>query len=206
MTQLPQPHIVIFDLGNVLLQWDPRLLYSKLFPDKAKMEHFLTVVCPPEWNLEQDRGRSFAEAVAEATGRHPSHRSDITAWLDRFDEMIPGPIEGTVRILEQLKAQGVTCYALSNWSAETFAKTRPRFKFFDLFDGLVISGEEKVIKPDSEIYQIICKRYGFKPADAVFIDDSSANIEAAKKLGFHTIHFQDPARTQKELNSLGFRL
>lgn len=206
MTQLPQPHIVIFDLGNVLLQWDPRLLYSKLFPDKAKMEYFLTVVCPPEWNLEQDRGRSFAEAVAEATGRHPSQRSDITAWLDRFDEMIPGPIEGTVRILEQLKAQGVTCYALSNWSAETFAKTRPRFKFFDLFDGLVISGEEKVIKPDPKIYQIICKRYGFNPADAVFIDDSLPNIQAATKLGFHTIHFHDPARTREELNSLGFRI
>lgn len=206
MPQPPRPRLVVFDLGNVLIQWDPRLLYSKIFPDKAKMEHFLTVVCPPEWNLEQDRGRSFAEAVAEAAGRHPHHRSDIAAWLDRFDEMIPGPIEGTVRILEQLKSQGITCYALSNWSAETFAKTRPRFKLFDLFDGLVISGEEKLIKPDPEIYRLICKRYGFNPADAVFIDDSLANIQAAAKLGFHTIHFQDPIRTQEELNGLGFRI
>ncbi len=206
MTQLPQPRIVIFDLGNVLIRWDPRLLYRKIFPDETEMEHFLTVVCPPEWNLEQDRGRSFVDAVAEAAGRHPHHRLNIAAWLDRFDEMIPGSIEGTVQILEKLKTRGVACYALSNWSAETFAKTRPRFKLFDLFDGLVISGEEKVIKPDPRIYHITCERYGFKPADAVFIDDTLVNIQAAKKLGFYTIHFQNPEHTREELNGLGFTI
>src|SRR4051812_2156262 len=138
--------IVVFDLGGVLLQWDPRHLYRKLFADEAAMETFLAQVCTVEWNERQDAGRTFREAVAELMPQHEDKRELIEAFGARFGEMIPGALEGTVEILRELKARGTPLYALTNWSAETYPPQRLRFAFLDLFDGVVVSGEEGVIK------------------------------------------------------------
>jgi 2-haloacid dehalogenase len=194
--------IVIFDLGGVLLDWNPRHLYRKLIPDEAECEHFLAEVCHPEWNVSQDAGRSFAEAEAEAIARHPDKAELIRAWLRRFDEMIPTAIPGTVDILEQLHARGVPLYALTNFSGETFRPTRKRFAFFERFRGIVVSGDEKMLKPEARIYQLLCQRYGVDPQQAVFIDDSFKNVEGARAVGIHGIHFQGPGPLAEELKHL----
>lgn len=203
---MPSPacrSIVIFDLGGVLLDWNPRYLYRKLIADEAACEHFLTEVCHPEWNVSQDAGRSFAEAVAEAIGRHPDKADLIRAWLHRFDEMIPHAIQGTVDILERLHARGTPLYALTNFSAETFRPTRKRFAFFERFRGIVVSGDEKMLKPEARIYQLLCERYGVDPKEAVFIDDSQKNAEGAGAVGIHGIHFQGSERLANDLAALG---
>lgn len=203
MTAAPARTTVIFDFGGVLLDWNPRNLYRKLIADEAACEHFLTEVCPPEWNVAQDAGRSFAEAEAEAIARHPDKAELIRAWLPRFDEMIPDVIGGTVDILERLHARGVPLYGLTNFSGETFVPTRRRFDFFDrVFRGIVVSGDEKVIKPDPRIYRLLLDRYDVDPHRTVFIDDSLKNVEAANALGIHGIHFKTPEALAQELNAL----
>jgi 2-haloacid dehalogenase len=203
MTAAPVRTTVIFDFGGVLLDWNPRNLYRKLIADEAACEHFLTEVCHPEWNVAQDAGRSFAEAEAEAIARHPDKADLIRAWLPRFDEMIPDAIGGTVDILERLHARGVPLYGLTNFSGETFAPTRRRFEFFDrVFRGIVVSGDEKMIKPDPRIYRLLLDRYGVDPHRTVFIDDSAKNVEAANALGIHGIHFKTPEALAQELNAL----
>jgi len=203
MTAAPARTTVIFDFGGVLLDWNPRNLYRKLIADEAAREHFLTEVCHPEWNVAQDAGRSFAEAEAEAIARHPDKADLIRAWLPRFDEMIPDAIGGTVDILERLHARGVPLYGLTNFSGETFEPTRRRFEFFDrVFRGIVVSGDEKMIKPDPRIYRLLLDRYGVDPHRTVFIDDSAKNVEAANALGIHGIHFKTPEALAQELNAL----
>ena len=201
---MPEPALtVIFDLGGVLLEWDPRYLYRRLFEgDDAAVEHFLTHVCPPEWNRAQDAGRPFAEAEAEAAARHPEMLAFIQAWARNFDEMIPQAIEGTVTILEELRGRGVPLYALTNWSAETFAGQPARFPFLGWFDGIVVSGREKLIKPDPRIFHRLLDRYGIDPARAVFIDDSQANAAAASALGLRGIHFTGADALRRELAAL----
>lgn len=194
---------VIFDLGGVLLDWNPRHLYRKLIADEAACEHFLTEVCHPEWNVRQDAGRSFAEAEAEAIARHPDKADLIRAWLRRFDEMIPAAIQGTVDILERLHARGVPLYALTNFSGETFRPTRTRFPFFERFRGIVVSGDEKMLKPEERIYRLLCGRYGVDPKEAVFIDDSLKNAEGAAAVGIHGIHFRGPDALQRDLAEIG---
>jgi 2-haloacid dehalogenase len=195
---------VIFDLGGVLIDWDPRYLYRRLFEDDiAAMEDFLANVCTGEWNREQDAGRSFAEAEAEAAARHPDKIELIRAWASRFDEMIPGAIDGTVAILEELKQRAVPLYALTNWSAETFAGQPARFGFLDWFDGIVVSGRERLLKPDPRIFQLLLRRYGIEPVGAVFIDDALANVDGARALGIHGIHFTGPDDLRRELVALG---
>lgn len=203
MTDAIRRSIVIFDLGGVLLEWNPRHLYRKLILDEAEREHFLTEVCHPDWNVRQDAGRSFAEAEAEAIARHPDKAELIRAWLPRFDEMIPHAIQGTVDILERLHARGVPLYALTNFSGETFRPTRKRFSFFDRFRGIVVSGDEKMLKPEARIYRLLCERYAVDPRQAVFIDDSPKNAEGAGAVGIHGIHFQGPERLERDLVSLG---
>ena len=199
-----QCEIAVFDLGGVLIDWDPRHLYRRLFDgDEAAMEDFLATVCTPEWNRCQDAGRSFAEAEAEAIARYPDKRELITAWLRHFDEMVPGAIEGTVAVLARLRARGVPLYALSNWSAETFALSRSRFPFLDWFRGVVVSGQERVLKPDPRIFALLLERYGIDPGRAVFIDDSPANTAAAEAIGMHAIRFVSPAQLTQELQALG---
>jgi 2-haloacid dehalogenase len=200
----PTRDIVIFDLGGVLIDWDPRHLYRRYFgADTDGMEAFLADVCTPEWNERQDAGRSFAEAEAEAIGGHPDKHELITAWARHFDEMIPGPIEGNVDILAELRERGVPLYALSNWSAETFPAQRERFAFLSWFGGIVLSGEEMMIKPDPRIYRRLLERHGVDAARAVYIDDVAANAVAASSLGIHGVHFVSPQQLRDELVTLG---
>ena len=200
----PRRRIVVFDIGGVLLRWDPRHLYRKLFPgDERAMEEFLANVCTVEWNERQDAGRTFAEAHAELLPHHADKAHLIEAFGRRFDEMIAGPVEGTVDILAELRSVGVPRYALTNWSAETFPPARRRFDFLSWFDGIVVSGEEGVIKPDPRIFRILLERYRIAPDDAVFIDDNPGNAAAAAALGIHGIHFRSPELLRRELEALG---
>jgi len=200
----PSRRVVVFDLGGVLIQWNPRHLYRKLFGgDEAAMETFLATVCTVEWNQRQDAGRSFADAVAELAPHHPDKVELIEAFGRRFGEMIPGAIEGTVDILADLKRAGVPRYALTNWSAETFPPQRNRFEFLSWFEGIVVSGQEGVIKPDPQIYRILLERYRIAPEEAVYIDDNPGNAAAATALGIHGIHFRSPELLRRELESLG---
>jgi 2-haloacid dehalogenase len=190
---------VVFDLGGVLIEWDPRHLYRKLLADEAAVEEFLATVCTPEWNAELDRGRPFAEGVAELVERHPEHAAAIAAYHERWPEMVAGDLPGTVEVLAELRAAGVPLYALTNWSAETFAITRGRFEFLEWFDGLLVSGEERVTKPDPAIFQLLLDRFGLDPTATVFVDDSEANVAAARRLGFDAIRFTGHEELRREL-------
>ncbi len=196
--------VAIFDLGGVLIEWNPRYLYRKLFGgDEAAMEHFLVNICTPEWNERQDAGRTFAEATAELMPRHADKRELIEAFAARFGEMIPGAIEGSVAVLAELKRRGVPIYAITNWSAETFTPQRSRFPFLDWFGDIVVSGEVGVIKPDARIFRILLERNGVAADQAVFIDDVAANADAAGALGIHGIHFRSPEQLRRELGACG---
>jgi 2-haloacid dehalogenase len=200
----PRRRVVVFDLGGVLLQWNPRFLYRKLFDgDEAAMEHFLATVCSQEWNERQDAGRSFADAVAELLPLHADQARLIEAFGKRFGEMVPGAIDGTVDIVADLKRRNVPLYALSNWSAETFPPLRARFAFLEWFDGIVVSGEEGVMKPDPRIFRILLERYRITPEETVLIDDDPRNPVVAASLGMHGIHFQSPELLRSELRALG---
>jgi 2-haloacid dehalogenase len=191
---------VVFDIGGVLLDWNPRHLYRGLFDgDDEAMEHFLTTVCTPEWNAHHDRGRPLAEGVALLSAEHPEQAELIEAFALRWPETVAGPIDGSVQVLAELVENGTPVYALSNWSAETFALARPRFEFLEWFDGMVISGHEGVIKPEPRIFEILCERWGLQPATTVFVDDTEANVDAARELGFQAIRFHDPPRLRAAL-------
>ena len=201
---MPQRDIVIFDLGGVLLDWNPRHLYRKLFPgDDAAMEHFLATVCTNLWNRGQDAGRPVAEACALLKADHPDKAALIDAYYERFDEMIAGPIEGTVAILTELRQRGTPLYFLSNYSAETWRLAPGRFGFLAWFHGGIVSGQHGVIKPDPAIYRLLLDRCGIDPQRAIFIDDVAANAEAARSFGIHPIHFTGPDALRAELRALG---
>lgn len=200
----PRVTTVVFDFGGVLVDWNPRYLYRKLFDgDEAGMERFLATVCSPDWNEHQDAGRSVAEAVAEALAKHPQHETLIRAYYERFDEMMAGAIDGTVAILEQLHASGVPLYGLTNWSAETFPHALRRFSFFQRFRGIVVSGRIKLKKPDPRIFAHLVATHALIPAETVFIDDSPKNVDAAKAAGLQALHFTQPERLAADLRSLG---
>jgi len=201
---LPQRDTVIFDLGGVLLDWNPRHLYRKLFPgDEAAMEHFLGTVCTHEWNRGQDAGRPCAEATQLLRAQHPDKAQLIDAYYARFDEMIAGPIEGSVAILAELRERGTSLYFLSNYSAETFRLAPPRFEFLSWFTGGIVSGEHGVIKPDPAIYSLLIEHFAIDPKRAIFIDDVAVNAEAARPFGIHPIHFRGPDALGAELVELG---
>ena len=197
------PDTVVFDLGGVLIDWDPRHLYRGLFDDDAAMEAFLAEVTTPEWNAAQDAGRPWAEAVAMLVERHPEQRELIEAFHHRWPETLGGAIEGTVAVLAQLRAAGVRLLALSNWSAETFPVARERFPFLGWFEGIVISGEVGAIKPDPRIFEHLVARYGLEPGSTVFIDDNAGNVDAATRLGFLALRFADPGALREDLRRLG---
>lgn len=200
----PGRNVAIFDLGGVLLDWNPRFLYRKLFGgDEAAMEHFLATVCTKEWNERQDAGRSFAEAIQELLPHHADKIELIEAFGTRFGEMIRGPIDGAVDVLAELKDREMPLFVLSNWSAETFPSQRERFEFLSWFDGIVISGLEGVMKPDPRIFRILLDRYGVAAESAVFIDDVARNAAAASAVGIHGIHFRSPEQLRRELVTLG---
>ena len=192
---------VVFDLGAVLIEWDPRHLYRKVFKDEAQMEWFLANVCHSEWNLEQDRGRSFDDAVVEATMRHPKHATEIAMYRDRWMEMVPGAIMGSVDILEALHKNGAPLYAITNWNSDTFRATRNRFPFLNLFRNIVVSGDEKLIKPNHKIFDLFCKRNNLDPVACLFIDDSLKNIRGAQMIGMNIHHFTSPEGLAADLKS-----
>jgi 2-haloacid dehalogenase len=195
---------VVFDLGGVLIDWNPRHLYRKIFgDDETAMEGFLAEVCSPEWNAQQDAGRSFAEAVAEREALYPQHAELIAAYFERWPEMLGGPIEESVSVLASLKQAQVPVFALTNWSRETFPFALERFDFLRWFDGIVVSGEEGLAKPDPQIYRVLTERYAVVPEQAVFIDDSAANVDAAHAMGMVGIHFQNDGQLHGQLHELG---
>lgn len=192
---------VIFDLGGVLLQWSPLTLYRKHFPHltETDIRAFLEEVNFPAWNLEQDRGRPFEAGVAELSARFPHRAALIRAYHEHWLDCIPGPIEGTVEILRELHQNGWKCAALTNFSPEKLALVRPRFAFFDWFDTMIVSGEVGLVKPDPAIYRLTLERLGCQAGECVFIDDSLPNVETARRLGFHAIHFQSPQQLRADL-------
>jgi len=195
---------VIFDLGGVLIDWNPRYLYRKIFKSEDEIEWFLKSVCTSEWNDALDAGRPFADGIKELTQRHPEYTAPIRAWLDRWPEMISGPVSGTVDILREIKtSRRFRLYALTNWSHETFPWALKQFDFLSWFEGVVASGIERMRKPHPEFFQVLFDRYSIDPARAVFIDDNIANIEAAKKLNLNTIAFQSPDQLRTSLKTWG---
>ncbi|MDH3714451.1 MAG: HAD family phosphatase [Gammaproteobacteria bacterium] len=195
---------ILFDLGNVLIEWDPRHLYRKLFDgDETSMEHFLATVCTAEWNRQMDAGKPFAEAVAELQQVHPDQSALIAAWHLRWDETLGGAIEGSVQILAELRKRGHRLYALTNWSAETFPVARRRFDFLSWFEAIVVSGEVGMSKPDPDIFELALERFRLTPARTLFIDDSEVNVATAQRLGVHAVHFQNAHQLQAVLSGVG---
>jgi len=194
---------IVFDLGGVLIDWDPRHLYRQLFSDPQEMEVFLRDVVSPDWNAEQDSGRTWAEATAELLARHPDHEEMIRAYSERWADMLAGPITGTVDVLQEVRDAGFRLLALTNWSAETFPRARGMFPFLDWFEGIVVSGDERIKKPDPEIWRRLMGRYGVEPSSSVYIDDVPHNITVAEELGFHAIHFEGAERLRERLVGLG---
>lgn len=194
---------VIFDLGGVLIDWNPRHLYRKIFNTEEEVTWFLENVCTGEWNDQQDAGRSFDEATEELVQKFPDHEEAIRAWYGRWQETISGPIHGTVEVLKTIKGSGkYKLYALTNWSAETFPWALDNFEFLHWFDGIVVSGVEKTRKPFPDFYQILFDRYNINPAQAVFIDDNVKNVIGSKEVGLPVIHFQTPGQLKEELIKL----
>jgi 2-haloacid dehalogenase len=196
--------IAVFDLGGVLIDWNPRYLYRKLFDgDTHAMEEFLATVCTESWNEQQDAGRPFADACSSLKQVHPHKAPLIDAWVRRYDEMLAGPIFGTVDILTKLNSQRVPLYALSNWSAETFPAALKRFEFLKCFRGVMLSGEVKLLKPDPRIFKLFLETFAIEPALTVYIDDRKPNVEAATAVGMRGIVFTDAAALRAELTGLG---
>ena len=190
---------IIFDIGMVLIKWDPRNLYRKMFTDEAEMEWFLANICTSAWNLEQDRGRSFSDAVKLLTPQHSEYASEIAAYDTRWSEMIPGVIEGSVDILEELHKKGAPLYAITNWNQDKFRETKLNYPFLNLFRDIVVSGDEKLIKPDAAIFELCLKRNNLMAEDCLFIDDSLKNIEGAEAVGMHAHHFTTPEKLRADL-------
>lgn len=197
---------VVFDLGNVLVEWDRRFLYEKLIGDPGELDRFLDDVLTLDVNADLDRGVPLAEVTAALAERFPQHRDLIDAFRDRWAETLGVIIDGTVRILEELATQDLTLLALSNWGRDTFTAAEPHLPFLTYFDGMVISGREGVVKPDPAIFELLCARHEVAPDSAVFIDDSAANIATADELGFRTVHFRDPEQCRRALIAHGLDL
>jgi 2-haloacid dehalogenase len=199
-----QVEALVFDLGGVLIDWDPRHLYRKLFDgDEAAMDQFLREIATQDWNGEQDAGRSWQDAVDALVAIYPDLRDLIAAYDERWDEMLGGPIEGTVGILADLRRAGVRLMALSNWSAEKFPIARERYEFLGWFETIVVSGEVGIAKPDPRIFRHLLEATGLAAASTVFIDDSAPNVAAAAALGMTTLLFRDPATLRSDLQALG---
>ena len=199
----PTIDAVIFDLGNVLIPFNPRWLFRKILPDEASIDRFFEETGFDAWNLEMDAGRSFTDGIAAHSQKFP-HRSPLfEAFFERWHETVGEPIAGSVDMLQTLQKKGIRTYALTNFSAETFPLAVARFPFLSNFDGTVVSGDEGLVKPDPAIYQRLMQRYSITPARAVFIDDKLENVEAARRIGLHGIHFIEPTAARKELRTLG---
>ena len=204
-TNQPITHIV-FDFGGVLLDWNPRYMYKHIFEDPEEMEYFLENITTYPWNLQQDKGRPFAEAIEELVKIHPQYTAQIQAYFDRWIEMISGEVAGVSDVLLALDKTGYPLYGLTNWSAETLPLVQAEYDFFKVFKGIVVSGEEKVIKPDPKIYEILLERYALPPTTTLFIDDNLENIKAAQAFGIQTIHFQSITQLKQNLKDYEIKL
>lgn len=197
---------IVFDLGGVLIDWNPRYLYRKLLKSDAEIEYFLNNICTPEWNAQQDAGRPFHEAAAILKMQHPQYAGLIDAYVQRWEETLGDADWETVGILHEVKQMGVPVYALTNWSAETFPVARKKFEFLNWFAGILVSGEVKLKKPDPAIFRLLLEKYQLDATRTIYIDDIKENIVAAQPLGFRTIHFLNAAPLRAALREFGFNL
>ena len=190
---------IVFDFGGVLVDWNPRDLYRKIFATEEEMEWFLSQVCTAQWNEQLDAGRPFEEAIVSLQEKYPAYRTQIADYYARWDEMMAGAVPGTADIVRELKDKGFRVYGLSNWSAQTFPLAQKRFPVFSWLDGRVLSGEEKINKPEAEIFRRLLARFSLKAENCIFIDDNLQNIAAARTLGFETIPFDGADSLRKAL-------
>ena len=190
----------LFDLGGVFFDWDPNHFFMNIFEESKERDFFLNKICNDAWNIQQDAGRSIAQAELELIPKFPKYESQIRMYYANHRNMIKGTFEESVSTLNYLKNNNYECYVLSNWSAETFIGMTEDYPFLQNFDGLLISGEDKLIKPDPAIYKLAIKRFNLEPQDCVFIDDKLENVEAAKKLNFNIIHLVNPKIINAEIN------
>jgi 2-haloacid dehalogenase len=198
---------IIFDLGGVLIDWNPDYVYRTIFPNEEDMRWFYQNICTSDWNEEQDAGRPLSEATELLVKKFPEHEHHIRAYYGRWEEMLRGPIDETVAILRSLKNNpDYKLYALTNWSAETFPVALKRYDFLHWFDGRLVSGEEKTRKPYKEIYELLIKRFDIDPTKSIYTDDNVRNLGPAKDLGIHTIHFRSPEQFKQELQQAGVKV
>jgi len=199
-----KPSIVVFDIGGVLIDWNPRYLYRKLFAeDTAAMEDFLTTVCTPEWNLQQDAGRPWKEAVDDLSARYPEKAELIAAYDLDWDEMVSGRIPGTADLLWECKSRGTPVYCITNFSVDKLDRARERFEELNAFDGIAISGEVRFLKPDAAIYRCLLDEHGLRAEDTLFIDDVQTNVEGARAVGMHAVRFVDSNTLRSDLTGYG---
>lgn len=193
---------VIFDFGGVLVDWNPRYFYRSVFRTEEEMEHFLAHVCNTEWIVSMDAGTTFADAISMRQEQFPQYAKEIGLYREGWEQMLRGELPESVALLRRLKSEGFGLYGLTNWSAETIDVAFRRFEFFSLFDGIVVSGREKMVKPDECIYRLLLERYGLVADSCIFLDDNTANVEAACKVGIHGIVFDDVERVKQKLSVL----
>ena len=197
---------IIFDFGGVVMDWDPRYFFKDHFKDDEKMEHFLKNIATDEWNAEQDRGRTLAEGTEIQVAKHPEWEKEIRAYYGNWTTMLKSDIPHNVEVLRKLEDSKYELFGLTNWSAETFPYALENYDFFKIFEGkIVVSGTEKLIKPDPTIWEVLLNRYQIKAEESVFIDDNAKNIEVAKSLGFICIHIKEDTDLEKELRDLGIQ-
>ena len=194
---------VVFDVGGVLLDWDPRHLYRKLFEEERAMERFLAEVCTADWHAQHDRGVSYERSCAELAATHPESSEMIWAWAHRTEEMVAGPIEGTVEVVRELKQAGVPRYLLTNMETVTWPQRVERFPFLRWFDGAIVSSFEGLAKPDPAIFELLLERFHLTAPRTLFIDDSEANLDTARSLGLETLHFRSPGQLRQRLTDAG---
>lgn len=195
---------IIFDFGGVVMDWDPRYFFKDHFNDDDKMEYFLKNIVTDEWNGEQDRGRTLAEGTELQVANHPEWEKEIRAYYDNWTTMLKSDIPHNVEVLRKLEHSKYELFGLTNWSAETFPYALENYDFFRIFDGkIVVSGTEKLIKPDPTIWNLLLERYQIKAEESVFIDDNAKNIEVAKNLGFICVHIKEDTDLEKELREIG---
>jgi 2-haloacid dehalogenase len=195
---------IIFDLGGVLIDWNPRYVYEDMFNTPEEMDYFFENICTHEWNVEQDAGRSLQEATDMLLAKHPEYETEIRAFYGRWQEMLGGPIQENVELFARLKDKNNRAiYALTNWSAETFPVALDLYDFLHWFDGIVVSGVEKTRKPLPKIYQILLSRYNIDPTSALFIDDNFDNVKAAEEFGIKGIHYISHQKLVEDLSALG---
>jgi len=197
------PTTIVFDIGNVLLAWDMRHLFAKLAP-ADELDHIIANVCPVSWHATLDGGATYADAIAQRVALYPQYAALIEAYDPRWQETIIGLIHGSVALLKELRAAGLPTYAITNFPAEKFDETCALYPFLQGFQGVVVSGRERMMKPDPAIFELFLERYELAARDCVFIDDSPANIATAKALGFTALHFVDPQTLRADLLALGF--